>query len=68
MDDDDLLELLDLRALEQVRAERRRIVALAAELASKEPAESIQRRWELDRAQRALRAVEAEISKRSDVL
>ena len=32
MNDDDILEILDLRALELLRLERRRIVALAAEL------------------------------------
>ncbi len=68
MDDDEILDLLDLRALEQIRVERRRIVVLAAELLAKDAVESIQRRVEYDRAKRALSAVEALIGRRSEVL
>lgn len=68
--DDEVISILDLPALEQIRLERRRTVEMTAKRLAASPVtvRDLRLEWEHDQATRALQSVEAEIAKRKSVL
>jgi hypothetical protein len=66
---DQVLQYLDLEALQKVRENCRQVVELTAKiLASAGPEPPVRRVWEHEVAVRELRAVEAEIEKRTSTI